>query len=144
MLTIVRKEEFTMLNLFFGNLFSTLTTVLVILLFVFIGISLKNRKRVKSWGRRVALLIAAGTAVSAFSAMRDLYATGEALFSMTSLQSNICSLAGGAIFLTGIVCIFLKKQKARKVCFLIVSALFTLQVAVIEASRLYLLTRGVL
>jgi hypothetical protein len=128
-----------MLNLYFGSLFSIITTILVLAMLIFIVHTFKTRSSVNKWGRLIILFIIVGTAISAFSALRDNYAAADALFSMTSLQSNLCSIAGGAIFLTGIISIFLRNQSLRKVCFFIISALFICQVLVIEMSRVVIL-----
>jgi len=125
--------------LLFGNLFSILTFASVAALVVFIALAVKNRDRIHTWGRLLLLFILIGTAVSAFSALRDGYATKSALFEMHSIQSIVCSVAGGTIFLIGLLTLFLKKQAHRKVCFYTVSALFTIQVILIEASRFSML-----
>lgn len=120
----------------FGSIFSLLTFVFVLGLVVLMVIAIQKRNHITKWGRLIGLFIMVGTAISAFAAMRDAYATPDALFSMTSMQSNICSIAGGAIFLTGLISIFLKRQPARRVCFFLIAALFSLQVLTIEVSRL--------
>ncbi len=125
-----------MLKLYFGDLFSVLTFIFVVFMLVFIVLTIKNRDSYQKWGRLMILFIVVGIAISGLSAMRDGYATANALFSMTSTQSNICSIAGGAIVLSGFVSIFLRNQKFRRGCFHIISALFVIQVLVIEASRI--------
>lgn len=125
-----------MINLLFGSLFSILTTVFVAGMLVFIALAHRYRSRIQKWGWLIGLFILIGTAISAFSAMRDGYATTEAVFAMNSMQSSLCSIAGGAIFLTGLVSIFLKNQLHKQRCFYIISGLFIIQVLVIEISRL--------
>ena len=125
-----------MIDSVFGGLFSLLTLIFVLGLVVMMIVAIRKRNHITKWGRLIGLFILAGTAISAFAAMRDAYGTADALFSMTSMQSNICSITGGAIFLTGLVSIFLKKQTARRACFFLISALFSLQVLTIEVSRL--------
>jgi len=125
-----------MLTLFFGDPVAALTTLLVLSLMGSAALSIRRRADIARWGRRTALFVLAGTAVSALAAARDAYATAQALFAMDSAQSTVCSIAGGAIFLIGLAGIFLRKQPARRFCFFAVSALFVVQVAVVEASRL--------
>jgi hypothetical protein len=124
-----------MLTLFFGDLFSILTTLLVLGLLVFIALTIKNRGTITKWGRLILIFILAGTAVSAFSATRDAYMMEGALFSASSIQSTICSVAGGAIFLTGLISIFVRKQTFRRAVFHLISAFFVVQVLTIEISR---------
>jgi hypothetical protein len=68
--------------------------------------------------------------------------TDNALFTPASVQSIVCSLAGGLIFLTGLVSIFVRNQKFRKAGFCLISALFLIQVVTIEASRIALSLGG--
>lgn len=133
-----------MLKLFLGNWISAANTLIVLGMFFFITRSYIKRNHINKWGRRTALFILIGTGISGLSAVRDAYAMADAMFSMTSMQSNICSIAGGAIFLTGIVSIFLKNQVHRKRCFFLISALFTVQVLTIELSRIVLLIQSAL
>ncbi|MEL7570373.1 MAG: hypothetical protein AAGU14_07390 [Eubacteriaceae bacterium] len=127
-----------MFNLFFGNIFALLTTVLVLILLAFIGLTLVRRNQIKKWGWLILIIILAGTAVSALCATRDAYMTESALFSINSMQSVVCSIAGGLIFVAGVISIFIKNQKFRKTCFSIISILFIIQVITIEASRIIL------
>ena len=124
-----------MLGLYFGDVVSVITILLVIGLAVLAVLALKNGAKVTKWGRLIALFIVVGTAISALSATRDAYATQQAVFAMDGMQSMICSIAGGAIYLTGIVCIFLKKQAARRIGFTAIAVLFAVQVLTVEISR---------
>lgn len=125
-----------MLNLFFGNAFSTLTTAAILAMFAFMTIALMKRNQIQKWGRLILLFVVVGTAISGLSAMRDAYMTAQAVFSVSSLQSTICSLAGGLIFLTAILALFIRKQAFRRFGFAIISIFFLAQVLVIEVSRI--------
>lgn len=125
-----------MIELYFGNTVSMLTSALVLAMLALIVYALSRRGRIEKWGRLILLFVLAGTAVSALAATRDAYATPSALFAMESAQSFVCSAAGGAIYLAALVSIFLKKHGIRKYCFYAISLLFIAQVAVIEASRI--------
>jgi hypothetical protein len=124
-----------MVNLYFADAVSVVTIALVLAMLVFIVLSFTSGAKVENWGRIIALFIVVGVAVSALSATRDGFAAQNALFGMSSMQALVCSVAGGAVVLTGLVSIFLKKQAARKVCFHIISVLFVTQVLVVEISR---------
>jgi hypothetical protein len=125
-----------MFNLFFGDLMSSITSVFVICQVIFIISCIVNRGRIDKWGRLILAFIIIGTAISGLSATRDAYMMENAQFSVESIQSIICSIAGAAIFLMGFVSILVKNQKFRKSVFFLVSLLFTIQVLVIEASRI--------
>jgi len=128
-----------MFNLFFGDLFSTLTTVLVLIVLVYAITTVMSREKIQHWGRRVFIFILLGTAISGLSAIRDAYMTDAALFAPEGLQSSICSVAGGLIFLTGIIVFFVRKQDFRRKGFFFITALFVIQVVTIEASRIAML-----
>ncbi len=127
-----------MFELYFGSAFAAVTTLLVVLMIAFILFMSRKGAGFKSWGKAIALFILVGLVVSFASAMRDGYAGPEAMFSMTSMQSNICSIAGGLVLLLGLASIFVRKQEIRRAFFFSISALFMIQVAVIEASRIAL------
>jgi uncharacterized membrane protein len=128
-----------MLHLFFGSVMSVITTVFVLALLAFAVIAFKKRGDIGRWGRLILIFILAGTAVSAFSATRDAYMMENALFAPDGLQSLVCSVAGGLIFLTGIVSLFVKNQKFRKAAFQLISVFFIVQVLTVEVSRIILL-----
>ena len=124
------------MELYFGDTASTLTTVLALALIVFMVLAIRKGRQITKWGRLIALFILVGTGISAFSAMRDAYATPTALFAMDSIQLTIGSISGGAIFLAGIASMFLKSQSTKKYFFYTIKALFAVNLAVIEGSRL--------
>lgn len=133
-----------MFNMFFGNIFALLTTVLVLILLAFISLTLVRRDEIKKWGRLILIIILAGTAVSGLCATRDAFMTESALFSINSMQSVVCSIAGGLIFLAGVIAIFIKNQKFRKISFSLISILFIIQVITIEVTRIILNMGGAL
>lgn len=133
-----------MRSLYFGDIWSALTLVLVAGMITFIVVALSRRERIAHWGRLVAAFILVGTAISALAAIRDGYGTDNALFGMTSAQSNLCSLAGGLTFLVGFCCIFWKRQSMRRLSFFVISAAFLLQVLTVEISRLMQMLGGAL
>ncbi|MGB7594021.1 MAG: hypothetical protein WBL80_00470 [Erysipelotrichaceae bacterium] len=124
-----------MLEFLFKDIYSSITTVLVISLMIYSLAALRWLK-IRHWGRSIAFFILVGTLVSAMSALRDSYAGPQAVFGMNSIQSNLCSIAGFAIFLIGLIAIFNKSQKSRKTFFKLISYLFVFQVTVIESSRI--------
>ena len=128
------------MGMYFGSVYAILTTVLVAAMIIFIVLAVRNRERIPKWGKWIALFVAAGTAISAISAMRDNYGAQGALFAMDSVQSLLCSIIGGAVFGTAFVSIFFRKNQAyKRRCFYIMAVLFIANVALVEVSRLMLL-----
>ena len=121
-----------MIEFFFNDIFATMTTVLVVTLLA-ASYKLHTTPNFPRWGLAILVFILLGTFVSMTAAMRDSYTTENAMFAMTSVQSNLCSIAGMLIFLSGVVAVFLRRQ--RKTIFTVISVLFLFQVLVIEGSR---------
>ena len=132
-----------MITLYFGDVISAVTTLLLAAVIVLIALSIKDRKAIGKWGRLIALFIVLGTAISAFSATRDAFAAPGAVFEMMGVQSLVCAIAGGAEYIAAFVSIFLKNQTHKRRCFYILSALFGVQVLTVEGSRI-LMARGAL
>lgn len=128
-----------MFDLFFGSTFAAITTALVVGMTIFIAWVFSRHHKIQTWGRYILVFILVGTAISATSAVRDAYMTDAALFTPEGLQSTICSIAGGLIFLTGFASIVVRKQKFRKIGFTIITVLFAIQVAIIEISRILMI-----
>ncbi|HAM62207.1 MAG: hypothetical protein A2Y20_05285 [Firmicutes bacterium GWF2_51_9] len=128
-----------MIDLYFSDFYAIATTVLVVLCLILSVRSLTSQREPR-WGRVILSFIVLGTSVSFLSAMRDAYATPDALFAMTSLQSSVCSIAGMLMFLGGFLALFLRKQ--RRTLFLGITILFVFKVVVIEASRIAFLIGG--
>jgi hypothetical protein len=127
-----------MLGLYFGNVVAILTTVFVLALMALVVLSVTQHSQISKWGRRILVFVLVGTAISGLSATRDAYMMENAMFTVSSLQSIMCAIAGGLIFLTGIVSIFIRNQKFRKTGFFLISAFFMMQVLMIEISRVAL------
>jgi peptidoglycan/LPS O-acetylase OafA/YrhL len=106
---------------------------------LFIFVSILNHPKIHRWGRPILLLIVVGTAISGIAAVRDAYMMENALFATEGMQSMICSVAGGLIFLTGLIAIFIRNQKYRKAGYFFIVTLFLIQVVTIEGSRIMLL-----
>ena len=58
-----------MLKLYFGNLVNTVTTLLLVVLLGFLGVSLCHRATITGWGRRTLLALVLGLVI--FAAARD-------------------------------------------------------------------------
>ena len=59
------------MKLYFGNMVTTVTTIMVIALVGFIGYSVWNRNTISYWGRRNLFLLTYGLVICCFAAARD-------------------------------------------------------------------------
>jgi len=125
------------MNLYFGNLLSIISTLLVIGIFIYIGVTVEKQNEIKSFGRRIAILALWGLLICIFVATRDGYVlsvqasidTGvlPGLFTVDSIQSTLCSLGGAVIAFCSLSSIFV-----------ILAATILLKTLVIEISRVLL------
>ena len=59
------------MKLYFGNIVTTITTIMLLILVWFIGGSIANRTNINYWGRRSLFLLAYGLTICCFAAARD-------------------------------------------------------------------------
>ena len=59
------------MKLYFGNTVTTVTTIMLLLLFGFIGTSIWTRSNINCWGRRSLFLLVYGLTICCFTAARD-------------------------------------------------------------------------
>ena len=136
------------MNLYFGNVPSIISTLLVIGVFIYIGVTVAKQNEIKFWGRRIAILALLGLLICIFVATRDGYDlsvqasidTGvlPGLFTVDSIQSTLCIIGGAVTAFCSLSSIFVKRQRYRKAVFFILSAIILFKTLVIEVSRVLL------
>jgi hypothetical protein len=136
------------MNLYFGNFTSIISTILVIGVFIYIGITIGKQNEITSWGKRIIILALWGLLICIFAAARDGYALsvqvsmGEqvspGLFTLDSIQSTLGCIGGAVIAFCSLSSIFVRKQGYRKAMFFILSAAIIFKTLVIEISRILL------
>lgn len=132
--------------LYFGDVISTTSTLLVIGAFIYIGMIVSIHKKINNWGRKIAILVTWGLVICCFVAIRDGYHLSvqasmdknvtAGLFTLKSIQSTLCSIGGGIIAFCSLSSIFIRKQNYRKIMFMILLATILLKTLIIEISRL--------
>lgn len=129
-----------MFTLFFGNLWSTLSTVLLIAVLIYIILTAAKHRKIKAWGRKTLILAITGLLLCIFVVLRDDYAEalqgGTGLFSLESLQINLAYLGGAVIGFSTLSSVFIRNQKYRKIMFFILSGALIFKVGLIEISRI--------
>ena len=136
------------MDLYFGDVFLIISTLLVISIFIYIGITIANQNEIKSWGKRITTLVSWGLLVCIFVAVRDGYHLSvqasmdtdvlPGLFTLDSIQSALCCISGAVIAFCSLSSIFVRKQRYWKVMFFILSAIILFKTLVIEISRIIL------
>ncbi len=131
--------------MYFENFVTTMSTVMLIIVFGYIAYTIRKQGSIEYWGRRIAFLAVFGLAVCCFVATRDNYhlsvqasidgSVNPGIFTIESIQSKICCIGGAVIAFSALSSIFIKKPKYRKAMFLLLSAMIVIKTLVIEISR---------
>jgi hypothetical protein len=134
------------MSLYFRDITTTISTLLVVGILIFIGIIAAKHKNVRLWGRQIAILAVWGLIVCIAVALRDKYHLSvqasmdpkilPGLFTIESIQSTLCCLGGAVIAFCTISSIFIRKQGYMKAMFFILSGTVIFKILVIELSRL--------
>lgn len=134
------------MKLYFGNTVSTVTTLMVILMYAGIGYSVYNRANIQFWGRRTLVLAIYGLVICCFAAARDGFdktvqnaidgSCVRGIFSLISIPTVAAYIGAATIVLSGIATLFSKNQQFREICFYIMSGGVTLKVMAIELARI--------
>lgn len=131
-----------MLNLFFGDGWTILSTILLILTMFYIVCVGINRKNSDRWGKKILLLVIIGLLLCIAVVYRDGYVTimqgGVGVFEMDSLPIYLAYIVASAIAISSISTIFVRNQKYRKIIFFILCGSIILKTVIIEVSRILL------
>lgn len=133
------------MNLYFGNVTSLLSTILIAMTLWYIVLTTAKRTKITYWGRRIGILAGLGLLVCCFVATRDGYDLSvqasfndnvvAGLFTVNSIQSIFCCIGGGVIALSSFSSLFIKNQKYREIMFYMLSTAIIVKTFIIEISR---------
>lgn len=136
------------MNLYFENLLATISTLLVIGIFIYIGLTLLNQREIDKWGGKVSLLVLWGLVICCFVAVRDGYHLSvqasmdnnitAGIFTLKSIQSKLCCIGGAIIAFCSLSSIFVRNQKYWRIMFMFLSATVLFKTLIIEISRIIL------
>lgn len=132
-----------MFTLFLGDLWSILSTVLLLAVLIYIILASIKHREIKKWGRKTLILAITGLLLCIFVVLRDDYAEalqgGTGLFSLESLQINLAYLGGAVTGFSILSSIFIRNQKYRKIMFFVLSGAIIFKIGLIEISRIMML-----
>lgn len=136
------------MKLYFGNMITTITTIMILALIGFIGYSVWNRDHINFWGRRNLFLLVYGLVICCFAAARDgLDKTIQAavdgscapgVFSLVSVPMIVGCIGAAMIIIAAIATPIARSQQMREVWFYFMSGGIALKVVVMEVSRIVL------
>ena len=134
------------MKLYFENMLTTVTTIMIIALIGFIGYSVWNRNAISSWGRRNLFLMVYGLIICCFAATRDgLDKTIQAaingscapgIFPLVSIPTIVGCIGAAMIIVAAIATPIAKSQQMREVWFYVMSGGIMLKIVVMEIARI--------
>ena len=117
------------MKLYFGNMVTTVTTIMIIALVGFIGYSVWNRNTISYWGCRNLFLLMYGLVICCFAAARDgLDKTIQAAVDGSCIP--------GMIIVAAVATPIAKSQRMREIWFYVMSSGVMLKVVVMELARI--------
>ena len=136
------------MKLYFGNAVTTATTLMILTLLGYIGVSVWNRGNIACWGRRTLLLLVFGLVVCCFAAARDGLdktiqhaidgSCAPGLFQLVSIPTIVGCVGALLIIIAAIATPIAKTQRAREIWFYVMSGGAVLKIVTMEIARIIL------
>ena len=134
------------MKLYFGNTVTAVTTIMILVLFGFIGGSIANRTNINYWGRRSLFLLAYGLTICCFAAARDGLdktiqntidgSCAPGVFSLISIPNLIGCIGAAIIIIAAIATPIAKSQHMKQIWFYVMSSGVMLKILVMEVARI--------
>ena len=134
------------MRLYFGNIVTTVTTLMILSLVGFVGYSISSRSNINFWGRRSLFVLIYGLVICCFAATRDGLdktiqnaidgSCNPGIFSLVSVPNVIGCVGAMIIIIAAIATPLAKSQHMREIWFYVMSGGVMLKVAVMEISRI--------
>ena len=126
------------MKLYFGNMVTTVTTLMILSLVGFVGYSISNRGDINFWGRRSLFVLAYGLIICCFAAARDgLDKTIQyTIFSLVSVPNIVGCIGAAIIIIAAIATPIAKSQHMREIWFYVMSGGVMLKIVVMEIARI--------
>ena len=134
------------MKLYFGNMITTVTTLMILSLVGFVGYSISCRSNINFWGRRSLFVLIYGLVICCFAATRDGLdktiqnaidgSCNPGIFSLVSVPNVIGCVGAIIIIIAAIATPLAKSQHMREIWFYVMSGGVMLKVAVMEISRI--------
>jgi len=134
------------MRLYFGNAVTTVTTIMILALLGFIGVSVWNHSNINHWGRRSLFLLAYGLVVCCFAAARDGLdktiqnaidgSCAPGVFPLISIPNLIGCIGAAVIIIAAIATPIAKSQQVRQIWFYMMSGGIMMKIIVMEIARI--------
>lgn len=134
-----------MTKLYFGDVTTIATTLMILALVVFIGYTIVDRGSVQHWGMRGLLLLVFGLVVCCFAAARDGLdktiqssidgSCAAGLFPLVSIPTVVGCIGALAIIASAIAMLIVSSQQAKELCFWLMASGVAAKIVVVEIAR---------
>lgn len=134
------------MKLYFGNAVSTATTLMTLVLLLFIAVTAATRASVQFWGRRSLIVLILGLVICCFAAARDGLdktiqhaidgSCAPGIFPLLSIPTVIGCAGALFIVVAAVATPIAKSQQTREVWFYLMSGGVVLKTATVELARL--------
>ena len=134
------------MKLYFGNVVTTVTTIMILSLVGFIGYSIINRSNIHFWGRRSLFVLTYGLVICCFAAARDGLdktiqytidgSCNPGLFSLVSVPTIVGCVLAVIIIIAAIATPIARSQHMREIWFYVMSGGVMLKIVVMEIVRI--------
>ena len=121
----VYEQEEKQMKLYFGNMVTTVTTLMILSLVGFVGYSISNRNNINVWGRRSLFVLVYGLVICCFAAARDGLdktiqytidgSCNPGIFSLVSVSNIVGCIGAAIIIIAAIATPIAKSQHMREI-----------------------------
>lgn len=136
------------MKLYFGNIVTTVTTLMILVFLAFICYTVFNRADIVYWGRRSVFLLIFGLVICCFAATRDGLdktiqcaidgSCAPGVFSLVSIPTVAGCIGALLIIVAAVATPIAKSQQAREIWFYLMSGGAVLKILTMEIARLLL------
>ena len=134
------------MKLYFGNVITAATTLMILALLGFIGYSVFNRTSIQYWGRRNVAVLIFGLVICCFAAARDGLdktvqhtvdgSCAAGIFPLFSVPTVVGCVGALLIIIAAVATPIAKTQHAREVWFYVMSCGAVLKIVTVEIARI--------
>ncbi len=125
-----------MLKLYFGSVFTTISTLLAVAFAVFFALVTARRASISHWGLLTLAMFVLGLLMSMMSGMKDGMGSAASVIPMKHWVMTALSVLGGLAFLSGILALIIRNQAFWQISFYLISSVIILKVVLTEAYRI--------
>ena len=134
------------MKLYFGNIVTIVTTLLIFAMIGFVGYSVYYHESINYWGRRSVFLLVYGLVVCCFAVARDGLdqtiqytidgSCAPGIFSLISVPTIAGCIGAAIIIIAAIATPFAKSQQMREVWFYVMSGAIVFKIVTVELMRM--------